>query len=110
MQDFLTFINGKKTYITGLAIILTAIGTKYGVIPGDSFWYVVTILAGVIAIFMRAGVSKLAPDMKIDIPEPVAPDPTQPIPDLKQAMAQALKEIIAEEQTSGNMTQKDTNA
>jgi len=100
MQDFLKLINGKKTYISGIALILAILGTKYGIIPADSFWYVVTGLGALIAIFMRAGIAKLAPGSDVDIPMPDAPQMTQDIPDLKTALAEVLKDVLAEQKES----------
>lgn len=57
------FLEGKKTYVTGILMILIAVGKLVGVeIPGFETTDPGTLLSGAFGLlFLRAGVSKSGP-------------------------------------------------
>ena len=65
MTAILAFLNGKKTYITSVGIIVFAVARMLGIELGlsqEQFETAVLGLIGVVQAFMRSGVTKSGPN------------------------------------------------
>ena len=65
MATILAFLNGKKTYITSIGIIVFAAARMFGIELGlsqEQFETAILGLIGVVQAFLRAGVTKSGPN------------------------------------------------
>lgn len=95
MEQLLALLNGKKTYLAGIAGLVATFALGKGWISPEYYTYAYYAVWFVIAMTLRAAITNIAPGSSVDIPLPTSSDPA-PTPETAQPLVpiQSIAEIV----------------